>query len=324
MKRLLSLLPAMLLVLFVACGGDDDNTYNLEPKKTPIPVDTDPRQMNGPVEAQNNIEFPALAESGCVVLVHKATLNDMQKKEGINYSVEWDINKHTQHWTCYKAYRDVISSSTPSYNVSRYEVKNGKNLTADSQYPNDPMLDSKYQFTVDSYRNSGYDHGHICPSADRQRAIEANYQTFFMTNMQPQTKPFNGSDNSTPAEYSPWYQIERKMRTWADNVDTIYVCKGGIVDSNSKYIGSGINKIPVPSYFFVALLSKKGNEYHAIGFWMKHESSYSSKKVLSTCAKSIDDLEKLTGYDFFCNLPKDIQDRVEKSYSASDWDGKLQ
>ena len=44
--------------------------------------------------------------------------------------------------------------------------------------------------------------GHICPSADRLYSAEANYQTFVLTNMHPQNRQFNGSENS------PWYRLE--------------------------------------------------------------------------------------------------------------------
>ena len=143
---------------------------------------------------------------------------------------------------------------------------------------------------------------------------------FYITNMQPQTKPFNGSDKNTPAEYSPWFRIEERTRSWAGKFDTLYVCKGGVIGNSTKTIGSGTNKIPVPSYFFVALLGKIGSTYKAIGFWMEHLGSYSEKKALSNYAVNIDQLEQLAGFDFFCNLPDEIENAAEKSFKASDWD----
>ena len=320
MKKLHLFLSALALMAFVACG-DDENDYQIgEKKSTPNPVDTDPSQASGPEIAKYSLEFPALKGGNSIVLVHEATLNDKSGKSGVNFSIEWDTDKNTQHWTCYKMYDTTIAQ-----NVQRYDKTHDVDgsLSYDTgQYPNDPLLAKDYQFTSDSYKGSGYDHGHICPSQDRVCSVDANRQTFIMTNMQPQTKAFNGSANSNK-DYSPWYRLEERVRTWSTQVDTMYVCKGGIVDSNSKTLGSGKNKIPVPSYFFVALLSKKGDEYHAIGFWMKHESSYSSKQPLSAYAKSIDDLEKLTGYNFFCNLADNVENAVEKTYSANDWAGKL-
>ena len=288
-----TLLLSTAFVLF-SCG-DDNNDYNYK-KDDVSDLVTDSRQRVGPIEAQKNLEFPALAQSGSVVVVHKAVLNDKTKEQGINYCVEWDINRRTQHWSCYKLYSTVNYSSGNV--VTRYKATNDGTLSTTCQYPNDQDLDSQYRLTSDPYKGSGYDHGHICPSADRQRSTEANKQTFYITNMQPQYSNFNGSnDDSSINERSPWFRLESRCRTWANQYDTLYVCKGGVSNSYSNTIGSGSNKIPVPDYFFVALLGKKGSTYKAIGFWMKHESSYSSQLPLSNYAMNIKELEERTGLD---------------------------
>ncbi len=314
----LTVLVAAMLALF-SCEKDS-NDYNYKTKES-SDIETDSRQKVGPIEAQNNLEFPALKQSGCVVIVHKAVLNDKTKEQGINYSVEWDINQRTQHWSCYKLYKTVNYST--GNNVTRYKASNDGSLSSTCQYPNDPDLPLQYRLTTDPYKVSGYDHGHICPSADRQRSTAANYQTFYITNMQPQYKNFNGSnDESSINERSPWFRLENRTRTWANQSDTLYVCKGGVVGSTPKYIGSGSNRIPVPDYFFVALLSKKGSSYKAIGFWMKHESSYASQAPLSNYAVSISELEDKTGLDFFCNLTDSKEREVENVDEAKmlkDW-----
>jgi endonuclease G len=215
-------------------------------------------------------------------------------------------------------------------NVSRYTANNDGSLSPSSQYPNDPDLASEYRLTADPYKYNGFDHGHICPSADRLSSFETNYQTFYITNMQPQYMNFNGS-NRDPSinQRSPWYRLEDRVRTWASSCDTLYVCKGGTIDKSEhilQYLTDkivGKNKIPVPKYFFVAIFGKKGTTYKAVGFWMEHLANYESQISLSIYAKSIDELEELTGIDFFCNLPDNIEDAVEKSYSPSDWSGNL-
>lgn len=59
--------------------------------------------------------------------------------------------------------------------------------------------------------------------------------------------------------------------------------------------------------------------YRAIGFWMENENIDRSNDKLKIYAKSIDELEKITGIDFFCNLPDNIEDKVEASVSTSAW-----
>ena len=298
-------------IMLAACGGDDTVVIPKKPSGPPIDdgtsVNTN-KNTSGPKEAQTRYEFPKLKGGNNVVVVHQATLNDAIGEKGVNYCVEWDTDKHAQRWSCYILY-DKINYKSGS-NVDRYYVPSGGNLLPTSQYPNDPDLPSQYQFTVDSYRGSGYDHGHICPSADRLRSKDANYQTFFMTNMQPQRNIFNAG---------LWEKMEERVRTWAASSDTLYVCKGGTIDSENnilEYIGSGINKIPVPKYFFMAVLGykyntkTKKNEYSALAFWVEHKA-ISAKDDLKKYTYNIRTLEGLTGLDFFCNLPDDIEDWVE-------------
>jgi endonuclease G len=50
--------------------------------------------------------------------------------------------------------------------------------------------------------------------------------------------------------------------------------------------------------------------------------SYATASMMKEHAMSIDNLEKLTGIDFFCNLPNALEDNVEASYSESAWSWK--
>ena len=76
---------------------------------------------------------------------------------------------------------------------------------------------------------------------------------------------------------------------------------------------------PVPKYYVMALLCKKGESYKAIGFWL--DQSTTVKPALSECAKTIDELEELTGLDFFHNLPDNLENAVESKYAISAWTG---
>ena len=270
------------------------------------------KNTSGPTEAQSRYEFPKLKGGNNVVVVHKSILNKDTNEEGVNYSIEWDPSIRSQRWSCYQLYNSVNYKS--GSNVSRYYSDNSGSLLPECQYPNDPNLPVEYQFTVDSYKGSGYDHGHICPSADRLRATECNYQTFFITNMQPQNKNFNAGI---------WADMEAQVRTWANNFDTLYVCKGGTIDNSNyivNYLGSGNNKIPVPQYFYMAVLGKKESTYKATSFWIDQNNHPSTS--IKDYAVTIQELEEKTGIDFFCNMPDDIENSVEtvsKSTMESEW-----
>ena len=279
------------LMVTAACDNDDDD--NTTANSSPV--------------TSGQLEFPALKGGASIVVSHYAELRS--GINGVNYSIEWDTEKHAQRWSCYKYYSSISGSS-----VQRYYTTN-KSLDSSGQYPNDPDLPAEYRFTNDPYWGSGYDHGHICPSADRLCSKDANYQTFFLTNMQPQGNDFNAGI---------WQEMETTVRkTWGSKYDTLYICKGGTIDSADniiKYLGSGQNKIPVPRYFFMAVLGRYKNTFRATGFWINQEAYYS--QTPKTYAITIGELEKKTGIDFFCNLPDDIESQVEnvsKAQMLSDW-----
>ena len=297
--RVLKPFLLLTLVLTLAACGDDVEFNNGTDEYTNSANAN--RNSTTQSTVYGRLEFPHLKGGSSLVIVHQASF-------GINYCVEWDTNLQptgwnregtlrSQRWSCYQMHAGNTSRAT--------------NRWPDYEYPNDPDLPSQYHFTEDPYWRSGYDHGHIIASADRGYSFnqQANMQTFYLTNMQPQVNGFNAG---------VWANMEAQVRTWNSNNfrDTLYVVKGGTIDKAEniiKYIGSGQNKIPVPKYFFMALLCKNKDTsnggYKALGFWIQHQSN--DTKNLAQYVVSIRELEQLTGIDFFCNLPDKIEDAVE-------------
>ncbi len=286
-----ALLPLALLATLVSCHDTDDDIN--QPSDVAANVNANPTTRE---PALQRLEFPHVKGGNSVVLIHSTA-----DSYGINYSVEWDYDKKAQRWSAYQ-----LNSLTLKQNTTRYRSDT-------NQYPNDPLLPNNQYLSQDCFWNTGFDHGHICPSADRLYSQEANYQTFFLTNMQPQFKAFNASD------YSPWYQLESQVRSWANATATemLYVVKGGTIEDNQILTNNDGSprllkgEMRIPKYFFVALLLKNKEGYKAVGFWMEHLDRYTAPVTLGSCAMNIRDLEQKTGIDFFCNLPDDVENRVE-------------
>ena len=187
-KKLFMLMTAVLTL--AACSDDEGDIVigkNTKPKETTVNIN---RNTDGPNEAKYRLEFPHLKGGNNVVIVHRAVMNNSLGDVGVNYCVEWDPSMTAQRWSCYQLYSSINYNT--KYNVKRYYADNDGSLSASCQYPNDPDLSPTYQMTADPYKYNNFDHGHICPSADRLRSSESNYQTFFITNMQPQYTNFNG------------------------------------------------------------------------------------------------------------------------------------
>jgi endonuclease G len=232
------------------------------------------------------------------IIVHKLENGE------VNYCTEWDSYRHSQRWSCYQLYRSNLQKNE---NVTRY-------YSDSNQYPFDPDLNRDLYLTRDYFWGSGYDHGHICPSADRLNTSTANYQTFYLTNMQPQINAFNAK---------VWANMETQVRNIAMKngygfCDTLYVCKGGTIDDESNIIKRVSGVLIVPKYFFMALLAVKDGQYHAMAFWIEHKAN--SDKQLAKYAISVNELERRTGIDFFCNLPDSREETIEgQSISNAYW-----
>lgn len=288
LKALSYLFLFISITLLVSCSKDENDV-----KLSGIAENKNKNLTNIYPEA-SRLEFPKLKGGSNLVLVHRT--ND---KYGINYSCEWDYSKKSQRWSCYQMY-----SGNSGGSVGRYQ----------EGYPFDELLDTKYYFNnngqpLDLFWSSGYDHGHICPSADRQYSKEANRQTFFLTNMQPQRNIFNAG---------VWAAMEQQVRNWNRGSfrDTLYVCKGGTIDKEDQIKGYIQKQMIIPKYFFMALLCKNSAGYKALGFWIEHKDTDYSKDnqgnyTLSPYVVNIRELETLTGIDFFCNLDDETEEHVE-------------
>lgn len=207
---------------------------------------------------------------------------------GITYSLEWDGTLKANRWTCYELHAGNMLSGA----------------TRQDDYREDPEIPSEYRTTLADYKGSGYSRGHLCPSADRLCSTEQNSQTFFLSNMQPQ----NADHNS-----GIWSNLENKVRnTWAPKCDTLYVVKAATIDKTNGFTTSGLI---IPKYFYMALLAykKSTNTYQAMGIWTTHTDSQNAQYI------TIDNLEQLTGIDFFCNLPDSIEDKVEATANVNYW-----
>lgn len=286
-------------MLLAACSNDTEEDSS---KGTGANENANPTT----IKEYARTEFPHLKGGNSTVIIYR-TSSSQYDKDRVNFAVEWDNEKKSQRWTCY-----ILTSANKVANVSRYY--------GDPQYPNDNVnLNTTQYYEHDYIYGSGFDHGHICPSNDRLYSSEANYQTFHMTNMQPQYSVFNGSDRNYKYK-GLWINME----SFVHNVklgrnDTLFVCKGGTIDKEEYILKRISGKLIVPKYFFSAILLKNAQGYRALGFWFEHTNVYHGDESLAGYTLSIDELEKKTGIDFFCNLPDNIENEVESKVALNAW-----
>lgn len=188
-----------------------------------------------------------------------------------------------------------------------YELKKEELSRTDFERPffiEDPEVETG-SASWKNYKRSGYDKGHLCPAADRRFSREAFDETFYTSNISPQLKDFNAG---------VWSRLEQKTRYWASKYDGVYVVTGGVLTNGLKTIGK--ESVSVPKYFYKILLDNSRGEYKTIAFLVPHEDS---EKPLNKFVVSIDQIEKMTGIDFFPNLADPIENKLEKESDYKSW-----
>jgi endonuclease G len=171
-----------------------------------------------------------------------------------------------------------------------------------------------YRVGSSSYTNSGFDRGHMCPSADRTFSSTDNRETFLMTNMIPQA-PNNNQRT--------WVGLENYERTLVNQGNECYIICGayGIGGTGSK--GGTTNtidagRVTVPRQIWKVLISiPQGTNDVARVTTSSRIIAINTPNVnnLNTnwgvYRTSVDAIEAATGYDLFSALPDDIEAVLE-------------
>lgn len=175
-------------------------------------------------------------------------------------------------------------------------------------FKGDPSLSEATRVETYDFNNSGYDRGHMCPAADNRNDEQAMDESFFMTNVCPQNHNLNEGD---------WNELEKQCRRWAKNYGPLYICCGPIFDSDSpRTIGKRKEmKVSVPDRFFKVILSLD-RVPKAIGFIYPNAAT---SKEMRSYAVSVDEVEKITGLDFFPQLPDDQETELESRFNPASW-----
>ncbi len=156
------------------------------------------------------------------------------------------------------------------------------------------------------YRGSGYTRGHLAPSADMSFDSIALAASYRFSNISPQLAKFNGGI---------WRELEEQTRDWARASKRLHIVTGPIFTRRTKTIGK--NRVTVPTHFYKVLMDADLPEKKAIGFVIPHQVSY---KHLNKYAVSVDQVEQMTGLDFFDGiLPDDEEETLEQRMEISKW-----
>lgn len=242
------------------------------------------------------LELPAMDNPDLGYYSHSFKMNGNTYR---NYTFGWSQKDMVAVWVAYPLCKMYSNGSVKRDDAEVWAL--------------DPHLGNDSSAPFGGY-GGDYDRGHQLPFADRKCCLEAAKQTFYGTNMTPQD---NGLNTGV------WGALESKVRGWAASSDTTYVVTGCTLDKPLGYTTDSYGKkMTVPSGYFKAILkyskSSTFGQWNAAGFYYKHESGAKQQMM------SIDQLEEMTGIDFFVNLSAKIgADQAAKIEAADPADSSV-
>ena len=198
------------------------------------------------------------------------------------YTLSYDAKNKTPQWVAWE--------------LTKEETRGNEERT--NEFQPDPDVMGAKVVTYD-YSGSGYDRGHMAPAGDMKWSKKAMQESFYMSNICPQDHNLNTED---------WNDLEMKSREWARRYGKVYIVCGPIYKgTRNEYIGD--HRVKVPDAFFKVILINDTKKQCALGFYFENEAG---ERLLTEYLTSVDELEKLTGLDFFSALPDEEENLLEK------------
>jgi endonuclease G len=204
------------------------------------------------------------------------------------YVVSFDSHRKNPRWTSWELTTKWLGSTSRS-----------------PAFLPDPALPSSMPEATDNdYRGSGFERGHICPSADRTSSVPDNEATFVFTNAVPQT---NASNTGT------WETLESEERTLAKAGNHLFIIAGSLYATNQT-IGAGV---AVPSSMFKVVVVLHGD--HPVPTDVTTTTRVISVDIPNTTTvtgtfrsfrTSFGSLEAKTGLHFLSDVPAAVHDAL--------------
>ncbi len=268
-----------------ASGGDEPD---------PDPDDPWPGLKSDPYQS-GWMELPAVEdEEGRAFIYHTAEVDGQQKR---NYSMLYDAAGRIALWVAYPLCGDYIGSGRTD------------------AWGYDPKIPDEYEPLLNhGWPERGFDRGHQIPSGSRNANTAMNRQTFYYTNMTAQVSRFN---------QGLWANLENRVRGFVSVCDTLYVVTGPIFDSGEPERwteDNAGNPVAVPDGYFKAVLSYSvsSSAYYSVAF-VYDNTEYSRSNPTASDMCSVSEVEEMTGFTFFNNLPRSIASSVKAQCEPDRW-----
>ena len=195
------------------------------------------------------------------------------------YAVGYDYDKKVPTWVAYRLTPESVN----------------KKFKRSNKFKEDVDIPVQYRSTLSDYRGSGYDRGHMAPSATVDSSYNAMVESFLLSNMTPQLPGLNRQG---------WRYLESYIREWTNERGELYVVTGDMFKGEHGIIGNGVH---VPSHFYKVVYDSVSQD--AIAFLIPQANI--SKSDIPGFIVSVDEVEHRTGLDFNNLLDDAMEDDME-------------
>ncbi|MGQ1889213.1 DNA/RNA non-specific endonuclease [Thermophagus sp. OGC60D27] len=202
------------------------------------------------------------------------------------YSLSYDEQHEQAQWVYYELTPDDVNGDVSRTNDFRPDPK----VSTRSALPDD-------------YKGSGYDRGHLYPAGSSKTSRQAMSETFYMSNMSPQTPSFNRGI---------WRSLEETVRRWTTEKEKLVVVSGPVFINNKGCIGA--NRVTVPGYYYKVIYAPY--EEKMIAFILPNQKS---DQPLYRHAVTVDSVEIVTGIDFFPQMEDSKEISLEAKVNLIPW-----
>ena len=280
------LLLIVLAIILILRGSDDEEAFPLDSIEEKQP---EPLLDEELVKEKTDVNWPKAKENADVNWP-KAMEVPAQMT-----GVKEQLLKRDGYWASYNKDRKV--PNWVAWHLTAAHTRGGNQR-------DDITFEADYEVpfpraTDEDYFSSKYDRGHMCPAGDNKWDRRALMQTFKFSNICPQNHSLNKGD---------WNDLEMQSRYWAREMGDIYIVTGPIFYNGVKST-IGKNKVAVPDAFFKVLLCDN-RKAKAIGFVYPNRGGH---KEMTEYVKSVDEIEKITGIDFFPKLEDALEEKLESA-----------
>lgn len=198
--------------------------------------------------------------------------------------------------------------------------------TRDRFSPDPQLPDGVYRAMHNDYRGTGYDRGHLVPSAHRTADPDANAATFLTTNLLPQRHDLNAGAWEALEEWSihqaraGWDVFNVAGGLYARQCATDRTPQGNSPDPSCESIGRSDDPtrrlgVPASTWKVIVLVPHGGGagdvtaQTTTLAVDMPNDGS--AGHDWQRYVISVDELERRTGYDFLTAVPEGVQAVIE-------------